>query len=150
MEHPDTEVLIFISFHSSVFAVFVWLVVMFAGIPIQFNLCVLYAITSTFSGKLIFKLKHENYWYRFASVQRTKPQLIPLPLLSSDTSMFPAQTRREDTREVMIFFNKKNRFSYSLLRVPLIDLSWTAKKIPPFLNAVLMVKVHYKVWSRFR
>ena len=150
MEHPDTKVLIFISFHSSVFAVFVWLVVMFAGIPIQFNLCVLYAITSTFSGKLIFKLKHENYWYRFASVQRTKPQLIPLPLLSSDTSMFPAQTRREDTREVMIFFNKKNRFSYSLLRVPLIDLSWTAKKIPPFLNAVLMVKVHYKVWSRFR
>ena len=41
MEHPDTKVLIFISFHSSVFAVFVWLVVMFAGIPIQFNLCVL-------------------------------------------------------------------------------------------------------------
>ena len=112
--------------------------------------CVLYAITSTFSGKLIFKLKHENYWYRFASVQRTKPQLIPLPLLSSDTSMFPAQTRREDTREVMIFFNKKKRFSFSLLRVPLIDLSWTAKKIPPFLNAVLMVKMHYKVWSRFR
>ena len=74
--------------------------------------CVLYAITSTFSGKLIFKLKHENYWYRFASVQRTKPQLIPLPLLSSDTSMFPAQTRREDTREVMIFFNKKKTFFF--------------------------------------
>ena len=112
VEHPDTKVLIFISFHSSIFAVFVWLVVMFAGIPIQFNLCVLYAITSTFSGKLIFKLKHENYWYRFASVQRTKPQLIPLPLLSSDTSMFPAQTRSEDTREVMIFFNKKKTFFF--------------------------------------
>ena len=82
MEHPDTKVLIFISFHSSVFAVFVWLVVMFAGIPIQFNLCVLMFYMrsqNTFSGKLTFKLKHGNYWYRFASVQRTKPQLIPPP-----------------------------------------------------------------------
>ena len=113
MEHPDTEVLIFISFHSSVFAVFVWLVVMFAGIPIQFNLCVL--VFYMRSQALFLENLYSNWNTRTIGIvsqvyKEPSHNWSLLPLLSSDTSMFPAQTRREDTREVMIFFNKKNVF----------------------------------------